>query len=127
VEEKLKYGRCGLLMFGDSSRLAGTILRPQVIQVVVDFRIIGVNPGRCKMTGQSREDLEGKLFSQTFPDTVKEGLVERNAQVLTTGIEFQTQHVGPIIDMPTRFHVCVRPQQIHHASTAADYRKRNHV
>jgi PAS domain S-box-containing protein len=77
-------------------------------QVVVDFRIIHVNDVLCKISGKSREDLEGRLFSQTFPDGTKQGLIERNAQVLATGIEYHNEFrfVGDGVDRWYDTSVC---------------------
>jgi PAS domain S-box-containing protein len=75
---------------------------------VSDFKIIHVNDVLCRMAGKTRKDLVGKMFSNTFPDAVKQGLAERNAQVLKTGIDYRNEFhfVGDGVDRWYETSVC---------------------
>ena len=53
--------------------------------IIKDFIITHANGVFCSLSGRKREDILGKSFLKTFPDTVQAGIFQRNCKILETG------------------------------------------
>jgi PAS domain S-box-containing protein len=53
--------------------------------IIRDFIITHANEVFCSLSGRKREDILGKSFLKTFPDTVQAGIFRRNCEILETG------------------------------------------
>jgi PAS domain S-box-containing protein len=52
--------------------------------IIKDFIITHANGVFCTMSGRKREDILGKSFLKTFPDTAQAGIFQRNCKILET-------------------------------------------